>query len=52
MVEACERRILEFPLGMDAREVAAGLEWGIIVSNYDSFEEGDEIVTYHLEQVR
>jgi len=36
----------------DAREVAAGLECGIIVSNFDSFEEGDEIVTYHLEQVR
>ena len=25
MVEACERRILEFPLGMDAREVAKEL---------------------------
>ena len=36
----------------DAREVAAGLECGIIVSNFDSFDEGDEIVTYHLEQVR
>ena len=36
----------------DTREVAAGLECGIIVSNFDSFEEGDEIVTYHLEQVR
>ena len=36
----------------DARDVAAGLECGIVVSNFDSFEEGDEIVTYHLEQVR
>ncbi len=36
----------------DSREVAAGLECGIIISNFDSFEEGDEIVTYHLEQVR
>ncbi|MGA7883377.1 MAG: hypothetical protein WCD63_21145, partial [Terrimicrobiaceae bacterium] len=26
MVEACERRILEFPLGMDAREVAKELK--------------------------
>ena len=26
MVEACERRILEFPLGMDAREVAQGVK--------------------------
>ncbi|MGE3857042.1 MAG: translation initiation factor IF-2 [Dehalococcoidia bacterium] len=36
----------------DAREVAAGLECGIQVSNFDSFEEGDEIATYHMEQVR
>ncbi|MEX2446825.1 MAG: translation initiation factor IF-2 [Dehalococcoidia bacterium] len=36
----------------DAREVAAGLECGIQVSNFDSFEEGDEILTYHMEQVR
>ena len=26
MVEACERRILEFPLDMDAREVAKELK--------------------------
>jgi hypothetical protein len=26
MIEACERRILEFPLGMDAREVAKELK--------------------------
>jgi hypothetical protein len=26
MVEACERRILEFPLGRDAREVAKELK--------------------------
>ncbi|MDA0302562.1 MAG: translation initiation factor IF-2 [Chloroflexi bacterium] len=36
----------------DAREVAAGLECGIQVTNFDSFEEGDEILTYHMEQVR
>ena len=36
----------------DAREVAAGLECGIQVTNFDSFEEGDEIATYHMEQVR
>ena len=26
MIEACERRILEFPVGMDAREVAKELK--------------------------
>ena len=36
----------------DAREVAAGLECGIQVTNFDAFEEGDEIATYHMEQVR
>ena len=36
----------------DSREVAAGLECGIQVTNFDSFEEGDEIATYHMEQVR
>ncbi len=36
----------------DAREVAAGLECGIMVSNFDAFIEGDEIVTYHMEQIR
>ncbi|RLT44096.1 MAG: translation initiation factor IF-2 [Chloroflexi bacterium] len=36
----------------DAREVVAGLECGIQVTNFDSFEEGDEIATYHMEQVR
>jgi translation initiation factor IF-2 len=36
----------------DAREVAAGLECGIMISNFDAFEEGDEIVTYHMEQIR
>jgi hypothetical protein len=37
MVEACERRILEFPLGMDAREVAKGLKregWYAWASDY------------------
>ena len=36
----------------DAREVAAGLECGIMVSNFSDFEEGDQIVTHHQEQVR
>ena len=36
----------------DSREVVAGLECGIQVTNFDSFEEGDEILTYHMEQVR
>ena len=37
MVEACERRILEFPLGMDAREVAKELRregWYAWASDY------------------
>jgi hypothetical protein len=37
MVEACERRILEFPLGIDAREVAKELKregWYAWASNY------------------
>ena len=36
----------------DARQVAAGLECGITVDGFEAFEEGDEIVTYHMEQVR
>jgi hypothetical protein len=38
MVEACERRILEFPLDMDAREVAKELkrEWYASASDYES----------------
>ena len=36
----------------DAREVASGLECGITVDGFEAFEEGDEIVTYHMEQVR
>ena len=38
MVEACDRRILEFPLDMDAREVAKELKregWYAWASNYD-----------------
>ena len=38
MVEACERRILEFPLEMDAREVAKQLKregWYAWASNHD-----------------
>ena len=39
MVEACERRILEFPLDMDAREVAKELKregWYAWASDYES----------------
>ncbi len=36
----------------DSREVAAGLECGIMISNFSDFEEGDQIITYHQEQVR
>jgi hypothetical protein len=39
MVEACERRILEFPLDMDAREVAKELKregWHAWASDYRS----------------
>ena len=36
----------------DVREVADGLECGIMIDGFDEFQEGDEIVTYHMEQVR
>ncbi len=36
----------------DAREVAAGLECGIMIGSFTDFEEGDEIITYHMEQTR
>jgi hypothetical protein len=39
MIEACERRILEFPIGMDAREVARELEhegWYALASDYEN----------------
>jgi hypothetical protein len=39
MLEACERRIREFPLGMDAREVAKELKregWYAWASDYES----------------
>ena len=36
----------------DAREVASGFECGIQVEGFQDFEEGDEIVAYHMEQVR
>ena len=39
MVEACERHILEFPLDMDAREVAKELKregWYAWASDYES----------------
>jgi translation initiation factor IF-2 len=36
----------------DASEVAAGLECGIRISGFEDFEEGDEIITYHMERTR
>jgi hypothetical protein len=48
MVEACERRILEFPLGMDAREFAKELKregWYAWASNYNS-------IVFRIERVR
>jgi len=36
----------------DAREVASGFECGIQVDGFTDFEEGDEIVAYHMEQTR
>jgi hypothetical protein len=39
MIEACERRILKFPLGMDAREVAKQLKregWYAWAKDYES----------------
>jgi translation initiation factor IF-2 len=36
----------------DAREVATGMECGVQIDGFVDFEEGDEIVTYHMEQVR
>ena len=48
MVEACERRILEFPLGMDAREVAKELKregWYAWASDYAS-------IVFRIERVR
>ena len=48
MVEACERRILEFPLEMDAREVAKELKregWYAWGSDYAS-------LIFRIERVR
>ena len=48
MVEACERRILEFPLGMDAREVAKELKregWYAWASDYAN-------IIFRIERVR
>ncbi len=36
----------------DVREVTAGFECGIQVDGFQDFEEGDEILAYHMEQVR
>ena len=36
----------------DVREVSAGMECGIQVQGFEEFEEGDELVVYHMEQVR
>ena len=48
MVEACDRRMLEFPLDMDAREVAKELKregWYAWASNYDG-------IVLRIERVR
>ena len=48
MVEACERRILEFSLDMDAREVAKELKregWYAWASDYES-------IVFRIKQVR
>ncbi len=36
----------------DVREVAAGLECGIQINGFTDFQEGDEIVAYHMERTR
>ena len=36
----------------DASEVVAGLECGIRIGGFETFEEGDEITTYHMERTR
>jgi translation initiation factor IF-2 len=36
----------------DAREVSSGFECGMQVAGFDDFQEGDEIVTFHMEQTR
>jgi hypothetical protein len=48
MVEACDRRILEFPLDMDAREVAKELKregWYAWTSSYDG-------IVFRIKRVR
>jgi translation initiation factor IF-2 len=36
----------------DVREVAAGLECGIQIDGFTDFQEGDEIIAYHMERTR
>ncbi|MFN8638005.1 MAG: translation initiation factor IF-2 [Dehalococcoidia bacterium] len=36
----------------DVRDVSTGFECGIQIDGFQDFEEGDEILAYHLEQVR
>ncbi len=36
----------------DVREVAQGFECGIQVDGFDDFQEGDEMVAFHMERVR
>ena len=48
MIEACERRILEFPVGMDAREVAKELKregWYAWAPKTTDENDSDEILT-------
>jgi len=36
----------------DVREVATGLECGIQIEGFSDFQEGDEIIVYHMERTR
>jgi translation initiation factor IF-2 len=35
----------------DAREVAAGYECGIVLDNFNEFQDGDQLEFYHVEEV-
>jgi hypothetical protein len=48
MVEACERRTLEFPLGMDAREVALELKR----EGWYAWASDDEGIIFRITRVR
>ena len=48
MIEACERRILEFPLVMDAREVAKELKR----EGWYAWASSHETIIHRIERVR